>query len=289
MICHPEPPLRLRSGQAPLRRRSRSRAGRSKAPPRARIVTRRRPFRVTRKGVLRPSYGAPPSATRLRRLRMTVNGLRCRVSGDLSMKRLALVLPLLFLAFALFAAPITLRVDATNVASNLYHAHLNIPATAGPMTLFYPKWIPGEHGPTGPINGLAGLRIIANGQAVTWLRDPVEMFAFNVDVPTGATSLDVDLDFLAPAPGANFTAGASTTPRLAVLSWNTVLLYPRGVASDTSQVDASLRIPAGWLYATALETRGRNGDEIHFEPATLTTVVASPVQLGQTLPTIDLA
>jgi len=204
------------------------------------------------------------------------------------MKRLALVLPLLFLAFALFAAPITLRVDATNVASNLYHAHLNIPATAGPMTLFYPKWIPGEHGPTGPINGLAGLRIIANGQAVTWLRDPVEMFAFNVDVPTGATSLDVDLDFLAPAPGANFTAGASTTPRLAVLSWNTVLLYPRGVASDTIQVDASLRIPAGWLYATALETRGRNGDEIHFEPATLTTVVDSPVQLGQTLRKIDL-
>ena len=83
------------------------------------------------------------------------------------------------------------------------------------------------------------------------------MFAFNVDVPAGATSLDVDLDFLAPAPGANFTAGASTTPRLAVLSWNTVLLYPRGVASDSIQVDASLRIPAGWLYATALETRRR--------------------------------
>ena len=175
----------------------------------------------------------------------------------------------------------TLRVDATNVASNVYHAHLNIPATPGPMTLFYPKWIPGEHGPTGPINGLAGLRITANGQAVTWLRDPVEMFAFNVDVPAGATSLDVDLDFLAPAPGANFTAGASTTPRLAVLSWNTVLLYPRGVASDAIQVDASLRIPAGWLYATALETRSRAGDEIHFEPATLTTVVDSPVQIGR--------
>ena len=106
---------------------------------------------------------------------------------------------------------------------------------------------------------------------MTWLRDPVEMFAFNVDVPAGATSLDVDLDFLAPAPGANFTAGASTSPRLAVLSWNTVLLYPEACASDSIQVDASLRIPAGWLYATALETRGRTGDEIHFEPASLTT------------------
>jgi predicted metalloprotease with PDZ domain len=204
------------------------------------------------------------------------------------MKRFALVLPLLFIAVALSAAPITLKVDATSVASNVYHAHLNIPATPGPMTLFYPKWIPGEHGPTGPINGLAGLRITANGQPVIWLRDPVEMFAFNVDVPAGATSLDVDLDFLAPAPGANFTAGASTTPRLAVLSWNTMMLYPRGVASDAIQVVAALRIPAGWLYATALETLGRNGDEVHFEPVTLTTLVDSPVQLGQTLRKIDL-
>jgi len=204
------------------------------------------------------------------------------------MKRFILILTLLFTAFALSAAPITLRVDATNVASNVYHAHLSIPATPGPMTLFYPKWIPGEHGPTGPINGLTGLRITANGQAVNWLRDPVEMFAFNVDVPAGATAVDVDLDFLAPAPGATFTAGASTSPRLAVLSWNTVLLYPRGMASDSLQVDAALRIPAGWQYATALETRGRSGDEIQFEPATLTTVIDSPVQLGQTLRKIDL-
>lgn len=204
------------------------------------------------------------------------------------MKRFALVLPLLFIALVLSAAPITLRVDATNVASNVYHAHLIIPAAPGPMTLFYPKWIPGEHGPTGPINGLTGLRITANGQPVTWLRDPVEMFAFNVDVPAGATALDVDLDYIAPAPGANFTAGASTSPRLAVLSWNTVLLYPRGTPSDSLQVSATLRIPAGWQYATALETRGRSGDEIQFEPATLTTVVDSPVQLGLTLRKIDL-
>jgi len=204
------------------------------------------------------------------------------------MKRFALILALLLSALALSAAPITLRVDATNVASNVYHAHLTIPATPGPMTLFYPKWIPGEHGPTGPINGLTGLRITANEQPVNWLRDPVEMFAFNVDVPAGATALDVDLDFLAPAPGANFTAGASTSPRLAVLSWNTVLLYPRATPSDSLQVTATLRIPAGWQYATALETRGRTGDEIQFEPASLTTVIDSPVQLGQTLRKIDL-
>ena len=205
------------------------------------------------------------------------------------MKRFALVLPLLFVAIALSAAPITLRVDASGVASNVYHAHLTMPAAPGPMTLYYPKWIPGEHGPTGPINGLTGLQIAANGKSVPWLRDPVDMFAIQIDVPADATSLDIDLDFLAPAPGANFTAGASTSPRLAVLSWNTVLLYPKSAAaSDSLQVEATLRIPAGWQYATALETRGRNGDEITFEPASLTRVIDSPVQLGTILRKIDI-
>ncbi len=205
------------------------------------------------------------------------------------MKRFALVLLLLLSALALSAAPITLRVDATNVASNVYHAHLTMPATPGPMTLYYPKWIPGEHGPTGPINGLTGLKISANGKSVPWLRDAVDMFAFQIEVPADAMSLDIDLDFLAPAPGANFTAGASTSPRLAVLSWNTVLLYPKtSASSDSLQVDATLRIPAGWQYATALETRGRNGDEIQFESASLTRVIDSPVQIGMVLRKIDI-
>ncbi len=200
------------------------------------------------------------------------------------MKRFVVVSAALFVAFALSATPITLTVDATHVASNVYHAHLTMSATPGPMTLYYPKWIPGEHGPTGPINGLTGLQIKANGTAVPWLRDPVDMFAFQVDVPAGATSLDIDLDYLAPAPGANFTAGASTSPRLAVLSWNTVLLYPKTAAhSDSLEVDATLRIPAGWQYATTLETRGRSGDEITFESASLTRVIDSPVQLGTIL------
>ncbi|MDP9361631.1 MAG: PDZ domain-containing protein [Acidobacteriota bacterium] len=205
------------------------------------------------------------------------------------MKRFVLVFTALFAALTLNAAPIVLRVDATGVASNVYHAHLTIPAAPGPLTLFYPKWIPGEHGPTGPINGLTGLQFAANGKSVPWQRDPVEMFAFQIDVPAGATALEVDLDFLAPAPGAKFTAGASTSPRLGVLSWNTVLLYPRTAGgSDALLVEATLRIPSGWQYATALETRGRNGDEIQFETASLTTLVDSPVQLGTILRKIDI-
>ena len=202
-------------------------------------------------------------------------------------KRFAFVVALL-LAVSLTAAPITLRVDATGAASNVFHAHLTIPAQAGPMTLYYPKWIPGEHGPTGPINGLAGLRFSAGGAPVPWTRDPLEMFALRVDVPQGASALEVDLDYLAPAPSVNFTAGSSTSPRLAVLSWNTVLLYPQSASSDALQYEATLRIPHDWKYATALESRSTSGDEIHFEPASLTTLIDSPVQLGVELRNINI-
>src|SRR5436853_5498391 len=200
------------------------------------------------------------------------------------MRRLSLVLFVLLMAASLGAAPIMLRVDATTAPSNIFHAHLTIPAAAGAMTLYYPKWIPGEHGPTGPLVGLTGLRITANGAPVVWQRDPVEMFAFHVDVPAGASALEVDLDYLAFAGGALFTSGASASPKLAVLSWNTVLLYPGGAPSDAIQYQASLRIPAGWKYATAMETRsGSAADEIVFEPVSLTTLVDSPVQIGAEL------
>jgi predicted metalloprotease with PDZ domain len=194
---------------------------------------------------------------------------------------------LALLAASLFAAPITIRVDATEAPSNLLHSHLTIPASPGSLTLYYPKWIPGEHGPTGPVADLAGMRVTANGRAIPWTRDPVEMYAFRVDVPAGATAIDVDLDYLAPAPGANFTAGASTSPRLAVLSWNTVLLYPQTAGSDTLQYEPTLRIPRGWKYATALETRSA-GEDIRFETVSLTTLIDSPVQMGAELRKIDL-
>ncbi|HEX9502223.1 MAG TPA: M61 family peptidase, partial [Thermoanaerobaculia bacterium] len=195
---------------------------------------------------------------------------------------------LLLFAISASAAPITIRVDAVDAPAHLLHAHLSIPATPGPIALFYPKWIPGEHGPTGPIVGLSGLRFSANGAPVAWTRDPVEMYEFHVDVPAGASALDVDLDYLLPPPGMSFTAGASASPRLAVLSWNTVLLYPQTSHSDALQYEPVLRIPASWKYATALETRSNAANEVHFETVSLTTLIDSPVQMAANLKNIDI-
>ena len=180
----------------------------------------------------------------------------------------------------------TLFVDATEAPRKIFHAKLTIPVTPGTVTLYYPKWIPGEHGPTGPIADLTGLKFMAGGKELTWHRDSAEMYTVYVDVPQGANSLDASLDFLSPTEG-QFSAGASATEKLTVVSWNTVLLYPKGWTSDQITVTPSLKLPAGWQYGTALEGGG-TGDTLQFAPVSLTTLVDSPVLAGQYFKKFDL-
>src|SRR5206468_6337298 len=118
------------------------------------------------------------------------------------------------------AAPaITLEVDARDAPQKIFHSRLVIPASPGPPTLYYPTWIPGEHGPTGPITDLAGLRVSVGGKTVPWRRDDVDMYTFHLDVPAGANALEVALDFLLPAGTEGFSSAASSSADLAVLSW----------------------------------------------------------------------
>lgn len=176
-------------------------------------------------------------------------------------------------------APIRLSVDAREAPRKILHARLALPVAPGPLTLLYPKWIPGEHGPSGPIANLAGLKLSAGGQPVAWRRDPGEMFAFHCDVPPGAATLEVELDALLPIGGA-FTAGRSASAELVVVAWNALLLYPQGPRSDALTYEAALTLPAGWAHATALPVASRDGDAIRFAPVSLTRLVDSPVLAG---------
>jgi predicted metalloprotease with PDZ domain len=155
--------------------------------------------------------------------------------------------------------------------------------------LFYPKWIPGEHAPTGPITDLGGLRISSGGQAVVWKRDSVEMFAFHITVPPGASSVDVKLDFYSTPDSAGFSSAASATSELAILSWNQLVLYPQGMASDDVEVTAQLRLPEGWKFGTALPVARRNGNSVEFKTVSLTTLVDSPVLAGRHFRRIELS
>lgn len=129
--------------------------------------------------------------------------------------------------------------------NRIYHAKMEFPVAAGPLTLVYPKWIPGEHGPNGPIVDVAGLKSYAGGKEIPWLRDDVDMFAFHCNIPPSANTLEVTLDYLAP--------GTTSTAKLSILNWNLVLLYPLGPKSDDLTFVATLKIPQGWKYATAFQ------------------------------------
>ena len=168
---------------------------------------------------------------------------------------------------------IKMNVDATEAARNLLTTTLTIPVKPGSLSLFYPKWIPGEHSPTGPINDMVGLKLSANGKSIPWQRDDVEMFAFHCQIPAGVNTIEVTFDD-ASQPGTTASA------QLARIKWNRLLLYPRGMNSDAIRVTASLKTPPGWKFATALPVAREAGNEIQFKEVSLTELVDSPAIIG---------
>ena len=201
----------------------------------------------------------------------------------------AIVLALLFAAAAARAADtVKLSVDMTSAPQHIIHATMRIPTAPGPMTLRYPKWLPGEHGPTGPIRDLAGIFVKANGKDIGWTRDPKDMFAFRVDVPAGVSEIEASLDLLIPDAVEGFSSGASATPKLALLSWNQVVLYPAGVKGNAITYEAELKLPPGWSIGTSLSVKSRAPSGVVFEPVSLTTLVDSPVLAGEYFRTIVL-
>src|SRR5438128_10394071 len=187
------------------------------------------------------------------------------------------------------ALTITLSVDATEAPRKLFHARMTMPASPGPMTLVYPKWIPGEHGPTGPIIDLAGMRITAGGRTITWRRDDVDMYAFHFEVPAAAKEIQVALDFLSPTFAGGFTAGASTTAHLAIVTWNQLLLYPEGANVSDVTFKANLSLPAGWKFGTSLPVASQLASKVDFAAVSLERLVDSPVLTGEYFLVIPLA
>ena len=208
-----------------------------------------------------------------------------RASSLLLLLILSAPLPLLAQASG---GPIMLTVDAREAPRKLLRARLSIPASPGALTLVYPKWLPGEHGPTGPITDLVGLKMSAAGKPIDWQRDPVDMYAFHLEVPPGADAVEVALEFLSASATGGFTSAASATPHLALLTWNQLLLYPQGAKSDDVTFKAGLELPAGWKYGTSLTVAGESQDRIEFAPVSLTMLVDSPVLTGEHFRSVPL-
>src|SRR5271169_596422 len=184
--------------------------------------------------------------------------------------------------------PIRLAVDASQAPQRILHSHMQIPVKPGPLTLYYPQWIPGEHMPDGPIIEVAGMKFSGGGKPIAWRRDLVEMFSIHLDVPAGVSTLEADFDFLLSGAPSGFSAGASATASLDVLSWNQVLLYPKGLPAKDIIFAPSLRLPADWKFGTALPIAKQDGATIEFTPVALATLVDSPVLSGRYYRAIQL-
>jgi predicted metalloprotease with PDZ domain len=184
-------------------------------------------------------------------------------------------------ALAIGGQTISLTVDATKTQQKLLHAHLTIPVKPGPLTLYYPKWIPGEHGPEGPIANLTGLKFEADGKTIPWKRDLLDVFTFHLDVPAGVSQLEAKYDFIEPD-------GNSATDKLTVLEWNDVVLYPGGTPATQLSYEAKLILPDGWKFGTSLPIADQSGNQVSFKPISLDLLVDSPVIAGEYYRAIDL-
>ncbi len=183
---------------------------------------------------------------------------------------------------AAHASDIVLRVDAHDVARNRVHTDQTLSVRPGPLTLAYAKWIPGEHGPNGPLDSIIGLEIRANGAPLAWTRDPLDVYTLRMTVPPGVDRLELSIESGLPTEGLIYTSGQTNSARLAIISWNEFVLYPKGVDAERLSVDASLVAPEGWTIVCALEGKpGAPGGAVQFERSSLARLIDSPAQMGR--------
>jgi predicted metalloprotease with PDZ domain len=186
-----------------------------------------------------------------------------------------------------YAGAIRLAVDATDIERRVFSVRETIPVRPGePVVLLYPQWLPGNHSPSGPVDKLAGLMIYAGGAQLEWQRDPSNVFAFHVDVPAGASVLDVNFQFVSPVISSE--GRVVMTPDMLNLQWNEVVLYPAGYFARQITVEPSARLPEGWEFGTALETVASSGGVTTFKPVSLDTLVDSPIFAGRYFKRLDL-
>lgn len=185
-----------------------------------------------------------------------------------------------------YPGTIALQVDATDLGRGIFRVTEKMPVQPGPLTLLYPRWLPGTHAPIGAVAQLAGLAIRSAGRPVAWRRDPLDTHAFELEVPAGATALDIEFQYLSPVDGDSGRVVA--TPDMLNVQWNAVLLYPAGHTDARIDIQPTLRLPDGWAFGSALEAQSQRGAVVAFKPVSVETLIDSPVYAGRQMVRVDL-
>ena len=186
-----------------------------------------------------------------------------------------------------YPGTIRLNVDASDTDRHIFSVRETIPVRGGDsIVLLYPQWLPGNHSPRGQIDKFAGLTIRSNGARLEWTRDPVDVFAFHINVPVAVSALDIEFQFLSPVDTPE--GRVVMTPEMLNLQWNSVVLYPAGYFSRQITVEPSIRLPGGWQFASALEAASTSGGVTTFKAVSLENLVDSPIFAGRYFKRLDL-
>ncbi len=188
-------------------------------------------------------------------------------------------------------SPLSLSVDLRDAPRKLLHTTEILPVRKGPLTLAFPEWIRNEH-ERAPLTQQVGLFIKAfdgsgtAGDALSWKRDPLDLYLYHVTIPNGVRSIEVRFDFITSDKGGG--ALASSDANLAVLDWNTVVLYPyngRHARVANLTVTPTVILPNGWHTATSLKTVTGAiepvSSVVNFQPVSLEQLVDSPMIAGR--------
>lgn len=189
-----------------------------------------------------------------------------------------------------YSGMLTVNVDLTDAGKRIFRSHETIPVKPGALTLFYPKWIPGEHAPSGPVANVSGLVIRANGKQLPWRRDLRDMYTIHLDVPQDANQLDLEFQFLSPGEGegSNFGASVSSSPDLVDMEFNQVAFYPAGYYTRQIQIQPTVQLPQGWKFGSSLEVDNQSGNTIRFKSLSFNNFVDSPLIAGANFNRVDL-
>jgi len=177
------------------------------------------------------------------------------------------------------APDMALVVDETQAARRIAFVHEEIRVQPGALALSYPRWIPGEHGPTGPIQQMAALRIRSGNVTLPWTRDPEEIYTIHVEVPPGTDGITVDFDALLEN---------TVSDHQLLLAWNTTVLYPRSIDKRELMIEPSILLPANWKQGSSLQVTSQNGPRVNFAPVSLERLIDSPVLAGEFFRAVSL-
>ncbi|MEO7206634.1 MAG: peptidase M61 [Steroidobacteraceae bacterium] len=185
-----------------------------------------------------------------------------------------------------YAGEIQLKVDATDTSHRIVRVHETLSGVSPDTVLLYPQWLPGTHAPEGTIERLGGIRISANGAPVTWKRDPVDVFAFRLNLKPGTHAIDIDFDYLSPTSP---KVGAVETSReMLMIEWNELVFYPAGYFARQIPAQVQLTLPNDWQFGSALETVSNDHAQTNFKRTTLETLIDSPLYAGRYASKLDL-